>query len=193
MHHKSTVKKTFKVLFFFIQALGFISGIGVLIVGTTIYATAHEILQIPTKMLMLSYVLGILEVLSAVLGYTALASRRRLRMLVYISTTLILMNVQAIMAVKSTVIHERSRAWADWRWDSLNEEQRNFVQSKFKCCGFLDSSDRSGSSCGGSDGCVDAVYKLSKSTASLMQRTLMFSFFFESVGMGILSMLRLRK
>lgn len=193
MHHKSTVKKTFKVMFFFIQALVFISGVGGSIVGTTVYLTSHELLQIPPKALVLSHLLSILEVLSAILGYTALASRRKLRMLVYISITLILMNTQAIMAAKSWVIYERSRAWGDWRWSSLSENQRNFVQTKLKCCGFSNPTDRSGSSCGGEKGCVDVVYKLSRSVSILIQKILMFLFFFESVGIGILSMLRLRK
>ncbi|WEL39943.1 tetraspanin-like protein [Encephalitozoon hellem] len=193
MHHKSTVKKTFKVVFFFIQALVFISGVGGSIVGTTIYLTAQELLQIPAKILMLSYTIGALEVLSAILGYTALSSRRKLRMLVYISITLVLMNIQAIIAVKSWDVYERSREWGDWRWSSLTENQRNFVQAKFRCCGFYNAADRSGSSCGGENGCVGAVYKLSKSVSKLIQKILMFLFFFESVGVGILSMLRLRK
>ncbi|AFN84141.1 hypothetical protein EROM_111600 [Encephalitozoon romaleae SJ-2008] len=193
MHHKSTVKKTFKVVFFFIQALVFISGVGGSIVGTTVYLTAHELLQIPEKVLVISYLLSILEVLSAILGYTALVSRRKLRMLVYVLITLILMNTQAMMAVKGWTIYERSRAWGDWRWSSLTENQRSFVQTKFKCCGFSNPTDRSGPNCGGGKGCADVVYKLSRNVSVLMQRILMFLFFFESVGIGILSMLRLRK
>lgn len=193
MHHKSTVKKTFKVLFFFIQALMFISGIGVLIVGATVYTTSHELLEMPPKILVLSSTLGMLEVLSGVLGYTALASRRRLRMFVYVAITLILMNAQAIMAVKSSVIHERSNVWADRRWGLLSENQRDFVQSKFRCCGFLSPSDRSGPSCAGEGGCAGAIHELSRNISTLVERVLMLSFFLESVGIGILSMLRLRK
>ncbi|ADM12659.1 uncharacterized protein Eint_111600 [Encephalitozoon intestinalis ATCC 50506] len=193
MHHKSTVKKTFKVLFFFIQALVFISGVGGSIVGTTVYLTAHELLQIPKKALVISYTLGILEVTSGILGYTALVSRRKIRMLVYILITLILMNAQAMAVVKNSAIYEKSHSWADQRWSLLSEEQRNFIQMKFRCCGFFNPADRNGSSCGGEYGCAETIDKLSKSTVKLLQKILMFLFFLESVGVGILSMLRLRK
>lgn len=194
MHHKNTVKKTFKILFFLIQALLFISGIALLIVSTTVYMKSHELLQIPPRMLVFSHVLGVLEVMSAVFGYGSLASRRRLRMFVYISTTLILMNIQVIMAIKSSAIHEKSFAWADTRWNDLNNDQRNFVQSKFECCGLLEPSDRNGTMCPGAErSCMSVISRFSKSISTLLQRVLVFSFFVESVGVGILTMLRLRK
>lgn len=193
MHHRGTVKKVFKVAFFFIQTTLFVSGISLLVVATTLYAKAHDALQIPLRMLVFAYILGILEILSAAFGYTSLASKRRLRMFVYICATLVLMNVQVIVAIKSALLRENSYSWATERWTSLSNDQKNFIQTRFRCCGLLSPADRPGTTCGAERGCIPVVFDLSKAMATVLQRILLFSFFFESMGMGILTMLRLRR
>lgn len=194
MHHKKTVKKIFKVLFFFIQALLFISAVSLLITSITIYVKSHELLNIPLQLLMLSFLLSVLETLSATFGYASLTSKKRLKMFIYITATLMLMNTQIIMIIKSSIIHEKVQAWADKRWNVLSNDQKNFVQAKFRCCGLLNPNDRSGSVCSGVErGCMPIISVFSKNISVLVQKILVFSFFFESVSIGILSMLRLRK
>jgi tetraspanin-15 len=194
MHQKQTVKRMFKVSFYILQAMLFVSAIAIAIMAVTIYARIHKPLKLPSRALVFTLVLSILETSSACLAYCSAVSKKRLRMLVYLTVTLLLMNLQVFLAVKSSNLHEKSFKWADTKWNEMFDEQRNFIQKEFRCCGLSSIGDRSGSSCGtATTGCMPAIAALAGKVEALVQRVLISSFFVESVGIGILALLKLRK
>ncbi|KAH9410702.1 hypothetical protein HK407_12g18340 [Ordospora pajunii] len=193
MHRKSTIKRVFKVFFLFIQGMLLTSGIGMLIVSTTVYIKSYKLLGITKSILMLLYAFGMLKILSAVFGYMALSSKKRVRVFAYVCVTLVLMNIQAIGVAKSVVIYERSGEWGSKRWGLMDESQRGLIQSKFRCCGFGDADDRAGEECRDGIGCMHMIQRVAKKISVVVQKIIMFSFLFESVGIGILSMLMIRR
>jgi tetraspanin-15 len=194
MHQRQAVKKMFKISFYILQAALFVSAVAIAIVALTVYIKIHKPLRLPPEALLFTLALALLEMSSASLAYASAVSRKRLKMLVYLTVTLLVMNLQVFLAVKSSSLHERSFKWADTRWSGLIDEQRNFIQKEFKCCGLNNTSDRSGSSCGtAAAACMPVIATMAKKVEALIQRVLISSFFVESVGVGILALLKLRK
>lgn len=194
MHHKSKVKKIYKLIFFLIQAVVFISSITISIISLTIYYKGRYILRIPTHYLFLSQILCALSFTSSIIGLKTMHSKKRIRLFFYIIFTLILMNLQVIISLKSSMIPEKSHTWGDRLWSNLDLEQKTFIQNKFQCCGFDKTTDRPAGTClFKSEACYSILHAMSLSVRSLIEKTMIFLFLTESTGIGIVALLRLRR
>lgn len=194
MHHKEAVKKTLKIFFYLIQIAIFTVAVSTLILAITIYLKSNDLIKLSIKYIAVTAIVSVLTAASCFCGYKAIRSKNRLDICYYLLFTLILMNLQAITALKSGLIPEKIVSWTNNRWNELDNSQKNHVQLRFKCCGFDNASDRPGSRClGGAKGCLTPFIEISKSLRTIFQHILFTCFFVETLGMGILSVLKLRK
>lgn len=193
MHYKKVVKKIFKVLFILIQTLIFISSISISVISMTIYYKASLLVIILLYYLFVMQVISILGLITSMLGMNTINSRKKIKLFSFTAFTLILMNIEILLALKSSLIPEKSTEWGDNAWGRMDEYQKEFIQTKFNCCGFKEASDRPGIECMGDVGCLYILYSLSRSLRSFIEKTMVFLFLIESTGLGIISMLKLRR
>jgi hypothetical protein len=121
-------------------------------------------------------------------------SKKKIKLFFYIAFTIILMNIQVMISLKSSLIPEKFYSWGDNLWDTLGRDQKEFIQNRFQCCGFSDVNDRPGGVClYKSNSCYKILHGMTLSMRSLIEKTLIFLFLTESTGIGIISSLKLRK
>ncbi|KAF9763941.1 hypothetical protein NGRA_0943 [Nosema granulosis] len=193
MHHKSKVKKIFKLAFFLIQAMVFVSSITISMISFTVFYRGR-FLNIPAKYLFISQVLCTLSFTSSIIGMKTMHSKRRIRMFFYIVFTLILMNLQVLISLKSSMIPEKAHTWGDRLWENMDVEQKRFVQNKFQCCGYDSITDRPAEVClFKNENCYNVLHAMSLSLRSLIEKTMIFLFITESTGIGILALIKLRR
>lgn len=194
MRHRSVVKKILKISFILIQTLIFISSICLSVISLTIYFKGRDLFNIKFHTLIMLISMSAMSFLSSLVGLQAIKSKQKIKLFSFILLTIILLNIQVVISIKSSMIPEKSAEWGENMWNGMNMYQRNFVQKKFNCCGFRDINDRPGLNCGTNDvGCFNVLYQISLSLRSLIEKSVVFLFFIESGGLVIISLLKLRK
>lgn len=188
MHHKNSVKKAFKLSFILIQTLLFISSICISVISITIFLKGHKLFQIRYSHLFLILIMAILSFITAILGLKAISSRKKVQIFSFLFCTLILMNIQMIVSIKSSLLPEKSISWGQALWINLNDYQKEFFKKKFQCCGWKENL-----TCNNKISCHDVLYKLALSLRFFIEKSLIFMFFIESVGLAILAILKLKK
>jgi tetraspanin-15 len=194
MRHRSGVKKILKISFVLIQTIIFISSICLSIISFTFYYKGHDLFNVKIQTIFMMISMSVLSFASSLVGFQAINSRKKLRLFSFILLTVILLNIQIVVSIKSSMLPEKSAVWGESMWDGMNMYQKDFVQKKFNCCGFRDKDDRPGLTCGLSTvGCFSVLYQVSLSLRSLIEKSVVFLFFIESGGLVIISLLKLRK
>lgn len=188
MHHKNSVKKTFKLSFILIQTILFISSICISVISVTIFIKGHKLFHLKYSHLIILLMMAILSSITAILGLRAISSRKKVRLLSFYFSTIILMNLQMIVSIKTSLIPEKSLSWGQMIWTNLNEYQKDFFRKKFNCCGWLEDIE-----CTNGVKCHDVLFKLALNLRSIVEKSIIFMFFIESVSMVILALLKLKK
>lgn len=194
MKHKKSIKKFLKSFFILIQAIVFMYSISLKIIAFTVYLKARDILQMSLGVFLLLFGISSTSALSSILGFHILNTKKKLKLTFWILITMFLINFQVILAIKSSLLPEKSLFWGDNIWEGMNEYQKNFVQERFKCCGFRDTSDRNATVCNFKDkSCFKVLYNLSLSLRMFIERSVVFMLFIESMGVCIVSLIKYRR
>ncbi|WUR02167.1 tetraspanin [Vairimorpha necatrix] len=194
MKHRNGIKKILKLSFIFIQVLTFIYAIALGVMSIILFYKVKDILQLTYKNLLLLLAISFTSAGLSLIGFQLINTKKKFKYVIYIFLSLLLMNLEFVLALKSSLLPEKSIKWGENIWIGLSEYQRNFLQEKFKCCGFKNKDDMSGAICDYEGvGCLKVLYDVSVSIRSFIERSVVFVLFIESIGLGIIATLRFRR
>lgn len=191
MHGKRTLKTVFKVAFLIFQSLLFITGVGLLLATLTFYAKGRKLFSLSAKVLVYLSILCTMLVVSAVSGFRTIGSKERWTVALYIVLILTAINMEALLIMKFPAMTDHVKKTGTSFWQRISEDQRIAIEKSFGCCG-LDSSGRK-VSCGNQPPCLRMFYKTAWGFRSFAEKTLILLVFGQSLSIGLLCLLKLRK
>eukprot|EP00866_Antonospora_locustae_P002074 jgi/Antlo1/2074/2092 len=191
MHGKKTLETMFKVGFMLFQSVLFIVGVSLFITSLVFYLNARSILNMSAKMLVYSVILCTLLVSSSISGFKAINSRERWLIALYVILTLTLINLESLFIMKFPALTDNVRKSSKAFWQRIDSNQRAMLEENFGCCGF-DSENRE-KRCAGMKQCSNMFYKVARGFRNIAEKILILLIFSESLSVGLLCLLRLRK
>lgn len=181
----------FKVGFMLFQSVLFIIGVALFITSLVFYLNARTILSISAKMLVYLVILCALLVSSSISGFKTINSKERWLIALYIILTLTLINLESLFIMKFPALTENVRKDSKAFWQRIDSNQRAMLEENFGCCGF--DSESKEKRCAGMKQCSNMFYKVARGFRNIAEKILILLIFSESLSVGLLCLLRLRK
>ncbi|KAL0266067.1 UNVERIFIED_CONTAM: hypothetical protein PYX00_011784 [Menopon gallinae] len=128
---------------------------------------------------------------SSISGFKTINSKERWLIALYIILTLTLINLESLFILKFPALTENVRKSSKVFWQRIDNNQRAMLEENFGCCGF-DAENRE-KRCDGMKQCANMFYKVARGFRNIGERVLILLIFSESLSVGLLCLLRLRK
>ncbi|ORD98831.1 hypothetical protein A0H76_1860 [Hepatospora eriocheir] len=187
---KNFIRLILKVIYGFIQLFMVLLGIVLIFALWSIYIAIQSPLNLHYKSLQFISSICLILIINGIAGFRTIFKRSKFRVCIYIFTLVALINLQFIQLLKNNEFVEKNYDWTNIKWGLLNDNQRSHLQTAFGCCGFDNPSDRPGSKCVSTEGCVKKFLNVGYNLRKKSNAIIFILYFLESLGLCIISYLK---
>lgn len=193
MFSEQKIKTILKSIFLLLQISILFSGITSFIICTALYFKIGYIFNYRTKSMIPLLFLSTLSIVNGIFGMMCISSKKKIKVFFFVLSLISLMDIQIVIAFKSNKLVENNKSWMNDRWNMISNEQKNFLETKFKCCGFETRTDRNSSGCKFKNSCYSELNEITIKLRDFIQRFLIALFLIESVSLCVFSFLKFGK
>lgn len=186
MHGRKTIKSITRVAFLVLQSLIFIFGIGLLFGISIVFFKEKALFGLSYSFLLLTVLICLFHVATASTGIFCLLSHKKYKVGLFIVVAICLINLQVFVLQKMPKITEEVDKTATSLWNRMSEKQKASIEVNLNCCGDGRKDCRSVS-------CSVVFRRIARGIRKTATKFLVTMVFVESLSVGLICVLKLRK